>query len=120
MEKKYKTGIVITIPKTVKWSEYQKELDAVADEQQEMNFKVANFPNPDKIKVGDRCYLCYNGNIIGWMKISSIGEKKFDCTTTGKDWKGKFISRTGKFHKLENPIPCKGFQGWRYIEYKTD
>ena len=118
MSKPFQTGIIITIPKSVNWADYQKELDAVADGSQEMNFKVANLPNPDRVKVGNRCYLCYDGNIVGWMTITSMGPKKFDCTTTGKEWEGKFISRSGEFHKLDTFIPCKGFQGWRYINYQ--
>lgn len=33
-----KRGIVITIPKTIKWEEYQKELDAVADWSHVVNY----------------------------------------------------------------------------------
>ncbi len=108
-------AICITIPKSIKWEDYCKELDAVKDWSQEMNFKVPFLPKD--IKVGDRCYLCYCGNIIGWMTISSLGEKSFNCTTNGTDWSGKFISRSGPFHRLDAPIPCKGFRGFRYIEY---
>ena len=41
--------------------------------------------------------------------------KSFDCTTTGEHWEGKFIQRTGGFHKID-PIPMKGFQGFRYFK----
>lgn len=114
-EKGKNLGICITIPKTIKWEDYQKELDAVADYSQEMNFKVPFLPKD--VKVGDRCYLCYNDEIIGWMTISSLGPKSFDCTTTGKEWEGNFISRSGPFHKLKTPTPCKGFRGFRYVNY---
>ncbi len=46
-----------------------------------------------------------------------IDEKSFDCTTTGKHWEGKFIQRTGVFHKID-PIPIKGFQGFKYYNYE--
>ena len=111
------TAICITIPKTVKWEDYQKELDEVKDGKYEMNFKVPVLPK--KVFVGDRCYLCYNGNVIGWMKISSMGPKKFTSTTDGKSWTGNFISRTGEFHKIK-PVPCKGFRGYKYITYYGD
>jgi hypothetical protein len=115
LEPEKKTGLVITVPKTIKWEDYQKEIDAVADGSQEMNFKVPTLPK--RVKPGDRCYLCYNGYIVGWMTISSMGPKKFDCTTTGTAWEGNFVSRSGEFHKLDQPIPCKGFQGYKYIDY---
>lgn len=105
--------IVITIPKKIKWEEYQKELDKVKDEKEVLNFKVTHLPK-DTSK-GRRCYIVYNDNIIGWMKISGLVEQEFTCSTTGKNWKGKFIQRTGKLNKI-NPIPMKGFRGFRYYE----
>jgi hypothetical protein len=103
--------IIITIPKATDWNEYQKELLA-AENGETLNFKVNNFP---KTAPGNKCYICYNGNIIGYHIISGMSEKDFQCTTTGNLWKGKFIERTGKFHKI-NPIPYKGFQGFRYYK----
>ena len=109
-------GICITIPKSIKWEDYQKELDAVADWSQELNYKVNNLPT--KVQKGDRCYLCYDGYIIGWMTITFIGQKKFRCTTTGKDWDyGNYISRSGPFHRLKQPTPCKGFRGFKYVNF---
>lgn len=74
--------IVITIPSTINWKDYEKELKAVEDYSQVMNFKVSNFPK--KTKIGNKCYLCYKGQIIGWMKIVGMEEKEFTCTTSGK------------------------------------
>lgn len=104
--------IVVTIPSTIKWKDYQKELEAVKDYSQVMNFKVPSFPK--KTKVGDKCYLCYHGQIIGWMKIVGMEEKEFTCTTTGNRFKGKFVLRSGPFHQIQ-PIQMKGFQGYRYF-----
>ena len=103
--------IVITIPKIINWSDYEKELKAVEDYSQVINFKVNNFP---KTKIGSKCYIVYNGNIIGWMEIVGMSEKEFNCSTTGKKWVGKFIERSGPFNKIK-PTPMKGFQGFRYI-----
>jgi hypothetical protein len=104
--------IIITIPKSINWNVYQKELDSVKDYSQVMNFKVNSFP---KTQIGSKCYLLYNGNILGWMKIVGLSEKEFECTTTGKIWNGKFIERSGPFNKID-PIPMKGFQGFRYFK----
>jgi hypothetical protein len=110
------SSICITIPKTIKWSDYEKELKAVEDESCEMNYRLPTCPKD--VNVGDRCYLCHNGFIKGWMKISRIGwRKRFTCTTTGTVWEdGVYVSRTGKFHYLECPIPMKGFMGYRKIK----
>ena len=37
--------IVITLPKSIKWSDYSKELDEVKDGSSVMNFKLNAFPN---------------------------------------------------------------------------
>lgn len=109
------SDILITIPSTISWPEYQKELKAVEDGSQVMNFKVSKLPV--RTAVGNKCYICYGGNIIGWMKIVGLkSNENFDCTTTGKQWSGNFIQRSGVFHKLEKPIPMKGFQGFRYFQ----
>lgn len=102
--------IIITIPKSTKWVEYQKELDR-SENGEILNFKVNFFP---KTKIGKRCYICYNGNIIGYHIISGMSKKEFQCSTTGKLWSGNFIERTGKFHEIDR-IPMKGFQGYRYF-----
>lgn len=103
--------IVVTLPKSVKWSDYEMELQK-ASEGQIMNFKVNAFP---KTGIGSRCYILHDGFIKGYMLISGLSEKDFTCTTTGRNWKGKFIERTGKFFKLIDPIEMKGFQGFRYF-----
>lgn len=107
--------VVITLPSNLKWEEYEKELEAVKDGKQVMNFKVPKLPTSTAI--GNKCYICYQGNIIGWMEIVGlVSDKDFDCTTTGKNWSGNFIQRSGKFNKLETPIAMKGFQGFRYYK----
>ena len=103
--------IVITIPKTVSWVDYQKELKAVEDGSQVINFKVPHLPK--NTEIGDRCYICYVEAIIGWMEIVGLKSGGFTCTTTGKYWEGNFIQRSGKFNKV-NHILMKGFQGFRY------
>ena len=104
--------IIVTLPKKIKWEEYQKELKN-AEKGDILNFKVNSFP---KTKVGNKCYLLHDGEIKGYMKISGLKEKDFTCTTTGKKWKGKFIERTGKFYELKEKIQMKGFQGYRYYK----
>lgn len=116
-ENETKKSIAITLPSNIDWNDYQKELNKVADGSEIMNFKVPFLPKESERKNIDKCYLVYKGNVVGWMSVCGFSEgNKFDCTTTGKQWEGKFIQRTGKFHPLENPIPMKGFQGWRYFK----
>lgn len=115
MEAKYvvKKDIIITIPKNIKWEDYEKELEKVKDWKSVLNFKVSALPI--NTEVGKKCYLCYNHHVIGWMKIVGLVENDFECSTTGKKWKGKFIQRSGPFHSIQPSIPMEGFRGFRYI-----
>lgn len=102
--------IIITLPKSVDWKDYEKELEAVKDGKEVMNFKLNALP---KTAIGNKCYVVHNGQIKGWMKIVGVSHKDFVCSTTGKHWKGNFVERSGEFHYID-PTPMKGFQGFRY------
>lgn len=109
-------SIVVTLPSTVKWEDYQKELDAVKDGKQVLNFKVPFLPKAEMRPLIKKCYLVHNGYVVGWQQVCGFVEDgKFNCSVTGDQWKGNFIQRTGEFHKLENPVEMKGFRGWKYI-----
>jgi len=107
-------ALLITIPKKIKWEDYLKEIDAVKDGKSEINYKVSS--KPSKVGIGDKCFICHDGFIKGWMTISDISQKQFECSTTGKQWAyAWYVSRTGVFHPIDKEIPCKGFMGYRYI-----
>jgi len=115
IEKPKKNALLITLPSSIEWKDYERELEAVKDESQVMNFKVPFLPkNTHHIK---RVYIVHKGNIVGWMKFVGTSDKPFKCTTTDREWNGKFIQRTGEFHYIDQ-IPYKGFQGFRYYSYK--
>ena len=117
---KKKRSLIVTLPSNIKWGEYEKELRKAANYKYVLNFKVHNFPTG--VHEGDKCYIVHKGYIIGWMEIVGFSQKDFNCTTTGKKWGGKFIERSGPFHYINEKIPYKGFQGFRYFdldEYKA-
>lgn len=104
---------VVTIPKTIPWKDYQAELAAVADHSQVMNYRTRFFPKG--MVAGDRCYLVHDGRVRGWMGIVGLVDAvlPWRCTTTGKTWPaGKYIQRSGPFHKVDGP-DMVGFRGVR-------
>lgn len=103
--------IIITIPARVSWQQYSEEIKRAA-KGEILNFQVQHFPL--HAKVGDRCYICFRGFLIGWHAIAGFSEKKFTCTTTGKVYEGKFIERTGKLYHVNCQL-MKGFRGFRYV-----
>lgn len=116
---KKQRSLIITLPSSINWDDYEKELRKVANYKYVLNFKVHNFPSG--VHKGDKCYIVHNGMIKGWMEIVGFSEKEFTCSTTNKKWEGKFIERSGPFHYMQENIPYKGFQGFRYFdleEYK--
>lgn len=103
---------IITVPKTIQWSDYEKELEAVRDFGQVMNYRLPFLPK--EMSIGDRCYVTWNGKVRGWMLITGIKKSDgFICTTTYKQWpEGFYMERSGPFHKVpETPFP--GFRGIR-------
>lgn len=102
--------IMITIPKDIKWETYKKELIA-AENGEILNFKVKHFPKTSK---GCKCYIIHDGKVKGYMIISGLKEKSFKCSTTGKEWEGKFVERTGKFYNIEE-YDMTGFRGFKYL-----
>lgn len=104
--------IAVTLPQTVSWADYELELATVADRSHVMRFKVPNFP---KVCAGSRCYIVHKGLVKGWMDVVGLKHDDFTCSTTGQQWRGKFVERSGEFHPVE-PHPMPGFQGFRYVD----
>lgn len=106
--------LMITLPATIKWSDYQEELDAVRDGALVMNFRLPSLPKQSG--PGARCYTVHRGHVVGWMEITELAQRPgFTCQTTGHVWApGAYVTRSGTFHRLETLLPQKGFQGYRY------
>lgn len=104
---------VVTVPKTISWSEYQNEIDSVSDGNLVMNYKTRYFPK--EMQKGDRCFVVWNGKVRGWMEIVGLKElsQSWKCRTTGKIWPaGKYIQRSGPFVEVDGPEMI-GFRGIR-------
>lgn len=108
--------IIITLPRSIPWGIIQKEFKAVENGLPDViNFKVPSFPD---IKPGERCFVLYDGFVRGYHLVHRLWEGQFQCDITGLPYKGKFIQRTGRFHRID-PIPMRGFQGFRYSEIEV-
>lgn len=108
---------IITIPKTVKWSDYEQELDAVVDYSQVMLYRV---PHKPKVHPGDRVFVTHNNRVMGWMQVTEEVRHMpdgFTCQTTGAHWRpGYYIARSGPFHYINNVVSYPGFRGIRRFE----
>lgn len=105
--------VVITLPARIPWAKYEEEL-AEAEAGAQLNFRVPTLPK--RARTGDRCYLVHKGHVRGYMTITGLQHiNGFNCGTTGTPWPdGAYITRSGAFTYLREPIPHAGFQGYRY------
>lgn len=105
---------IITLPKTVEWSDYEKELQALEDPNVVLNFRI---PVAVKAVPGDRCFLCWRGQVRGYMTVSQVFTYAhgFKCATTGKIWPaGHYIQRHGPWVPINDyKLVIKSFQGIR-------
>lgn len=109
--------IIVTIPQTTDIDVLHTEFESTNDGSVSKNIKVSNFPK--ECAVGGKCHFIFKGKYMGYMNISSFEEKEFTCTTTGKQFKGKFVAMTGGIKLGEKYLDLidnryKGFQGFRY------
>jgi hypothetical protein len=108
--------IVLTWPKKVPYAEYVRELDRAAREDKSILFKVPTLPI--KARIGDRCYMVYDGRLRGWSVILYFDdEAQPDGVRPGDTWeKGKYIVRSPVWHELQDLPLVRGFQGFRYAD----
>jgi len=108
---------IVTVPKTVKWEDYEKELLAAESCEVTLRYRVRY--RPKGMGVHQRLYILWDGRVRGWMHITGINYTPvgFICTTTGKSWPPSwYIERTGPFYKVEGP-KMKGFRGVRRFNF---
>jgi hypothetical protein len=107
---------IITLPQTVEWHDYERELAAVRDRTSVLNYRVHR--PPKAMRAGDRCFLVWRGRVRGWMEIVGVVEhpEGFTCQTTGAYWRpGTYVQRAGEFHVVDGP-DIAGFRGVRGYE----
>ena len=103
---------IVTLPMTVQWHDYERELAAVANWKAVLNYRIHYKPKAQK---GDRCFIVWKYCVRGWMEIVGVEwyPGGFVCQTSGKIWKrGFYLQRSGPFHYVGGP-EMKGFRGLR-------
>ncbi len=112
------TDYIITIPKSIKWDAYLREVATAYKTRQSLFFRV-----PRKVDVvynETKCYLVHNGAVRGWMPALTCTENPigFTCFETGKKWPpGIYIERSPRF-RLVVPVPMLGFRGIRKYNHQ--
>lgn len=75
---------------------------------------------PKDIHAGDRVYFVEAGAVRYYHELLSISnESSMKCEATDRVWGGPALILTCPPVTLKNPVPMKGFQGFRYVERGT-
>ncbi len=85
-------------------------------------FSNLSFPaRPAGLGEGSRIYYVQDGYVRGYGVVSEIVVGGMECATTGKDWgQGYHAVIPADSWTWINPLPMKGFQGWRYFVEPTE
>jgi hypothetical protein len=109
------TDWIITLPQTVRWEDYEKELESALWGGAHLNYRV---PRPVGVEMNDRIFVVWRGRVRGWMRAVGCAHfaEGFRCMDTGANWPaGYYVQRTGAFHKVDGP-EMKGFRGIRRMK----
>lgn len=123
--------VVVTWPKTRPLESYLMELGRAVKRGLQINYRVARPPrwedaHEDHGWIGwdygvkhPRCFMVYNGFVRGWCRIDGVcwrmEGRVLDPATGSFMRAGWYIVRDPEWHSIE-PIPMRGFQGWRWFE----
>lgn len=67
---------------------------------------------PKKLIPGDRCYFVWDGAVRAWHTVIGFA-KDVKCDMTGILHSGICVVLGSKINEIE-PVPMKGFRGFRY------
>lgn len=112
--------LIVTWPKSRPLSSYLRELERAQRSGQVINYRVRHQPriSPSAWRGrGPRCYMVHDGAIRGYNKIRCLTfreDHEVVDPITGNFWpRGWYIVRDPGWHEVE-PVPMRGFRGFRY------
>ncbi len=109
---------IVTVPKTVNWDEYLKELHSSFVARQSIFFRIPH--KVDVVYQETKCFVVYDGAVRGFMFALTCDKNPvgFTCFYTGKKWPpGIYIERIPQMAFLRKPIPMRGFRGIRKFSF---
>lgn len=110
--------IILTWPKGRTLESYVMALGEAFHNDELINFRVSNLPAKEAFQ-GDRVYMVHDGHIRGYNWLYGYAmrlENEVKDPVSGAFWPaGKYIVRLPGWKAID-PIPMKGFQGWRYAD----
>jgi hypothetical protein len=105
--------IVVTVPRSERANIKAEDKFVEKHTGVEQAWKVSNVPK--HLLPGDRVYFIEDGVIRYYHTFRRV-EKDFRCEVTGRVWHGNNLILFCPEVKLRQPVPMKGFRGFRYAE----
>lgn len=112
--------IVVTTPKSEMANAAKEAADCIATGGGDYFRSIRS--KPTDFGPGQRVFYVEDGYIRGFAVCSEVrGDPVMRCDSTGRTWGGQqFVIMPAESWKWIKPIPCKGFQGWRYSNLKPE
>jgi hypothetical protein len=107
--------IMVTTPFSLMAEAAQEAADCLAAGGGEY---FRRFPKAISVKPGSRVYYVEDGYIRGFAVVHHAEWNNGEtCNTTGRLWnRGFFIFMAAQTWKWVRPLPCKGFQLFKYVK----
>ena len=106
------SDIIVTTP-IAEHDHAKEEGEWVAAHPEDYWFRTLK--NHPDVKVGDRVYYVDLGKITGYGVVFEITYGEAEDESVGRAWSGMNLCQR-KWVWLKEPIPFKGFQGFRYVD----
>lgn len=108
------SDIIVTTPKN---EMENAELEAKHCRDAGGGFYFRTFSKrPKGLKFGSRVFYVEDGYIRGYCVVSKITEGEMTCSTTNRKFgEGYHVMMKADSWTWINPIPMKGFQGWKTL-----
>lgn len=108
--------IIVTTPKN-EIEKSKQEAEQIKEDGGGLYFRRFN-RLPCLLNIGDRIFYTEDGYVRGFAVVNDIVQKNaMGCDTTGRQYpKGYYAFMDASTWKWIDPIPYKGFQGFRYFE----
>lgn len=118
------TDLILTWPKHRPLDSYLRELKLAAERNEVINFRVSGCP---VVGAGDRCYMVHDGAMRGWSPILEVAHRgprqvrRVASDDRSGFWpEGWYVVRKPVWTPLDEPVPMRGFQGFRYLTRRPE
>ena len=109
-------NIVVTTPKS-EMKNSRREAEECIAAGGGYYFRRFGVHKPKGLMKGTKIFYVEDGYLRGYGVVERVVNGSQQCNTTGRDWgTGIFAVIPANSWKWIEPIPMKGFQGWRYFD----